>query len=244
MSSPGSAISQFPARPAGVLKGEYGATPAAVDQALQARVLEGAEPVRCRPADLLAPELDSVANELRRLADEQDIRLATDEVDDVLTYALFPQPGLKFLKNRDNPAAFEAAPGLRSPVSSEPSPARPVTEPGIPEVYTVKVDGQSFVVEVAEGGQLGRVQRQERAAAPSSTPSAASVEPVTAPLAGTVFRVVVAVGDHVQQGDTVIILEAMKMETEVRAFRAGSVEAVSVAAGDAVAVGDVLLTLS
>ncbi|MEM9398151.1 MAG: pyruvate carboxylase subunit B, partial [Pseudomonadota bacterium] len=82
---------------AGVLKGEYGVTPAPVDSALQKRVLEGGEPVTCRPADLLEPELAKLKEELIALAAEKAIRLAPQEqlVDDVLTYALFPQVGLR-----------------------------------------------------------------------------------------------------------------------------------------------------
>src|SRR5690554_276881 len=95
---------------AGVLKGEYGAAPAPFNAALQARVLDGGEAITCRPADLLEPEMDKLTAELKGIAQEKGIRLAADEIDDVLTYALFPQIGLKFLENRDNPAAFEPAP--------------------------------------------------------------------------------------------------------------------------------------
>ena len=95
---------------AGVLKGEYGATATDVNAELQARVLDGADAITCRPADLLDPELEHQTRELTRIAGEKGIRLADDVVDDVLTYALFPQIGLTFLENRDNPDAFEPAP--------------------------------------------------------------------------------------------------------------------------------------
>ncbi|MGB5252409.1 MAG: sodium-extruding oxaloacetate decarboxylase subunit alpha, partial [Sedimenticolaceae bacterium] len=96
---------------AGVLKGEYGATPAPVDEELQRRVLEeGQTPITCRPADLIEPEMDKLTDEFRRLAQERGIRVAESEIDDLLTYALFPQIGLKFLENRDNPDAFEPPP--------------------------------------------------------------------------------------------------------------------------------------
>lgn len=93
----------------GVLRGEYGATPAAVNAKLQESVLKGAEPITCRPADLLADEFEGQRTELLGLAKAQGFDLA-HEVDDTLTYALFPQVGLKFLKNRNNPSAFEPAP--------------------------------------------------------------------------------------------------------------------------------------
>jgi oxaloacetate decarboxylase alpha subunit len=57
------------------------------------------------------PEVDKLTDEFRKLADDRNIRVAADEIDDVLTYALFPQIGLKFLENRDNPDAFEPVPG-------------------------------------------------------------------------------------------------------------------------------------
>ena len=109
---------------AGVLKGEYGKTAAPVDAELQARVLDGKEAITCRPADLLDPELDKLSVELQEIAVEKNITLAEDTIDDVLTYALFPQIGLKFLENRNNPDAFEPAP--TKPVAKDASTSAPV----------------------------------------------------------------------------------------------------------------------
>jgi oxaloacetate decarboxylase alpha subunit len=226
---------------AGVLKGEYGATPAPVNSELQLRVLEGAEAITCRPADLLAPELDALTEELHSLAKEKSIALTTGqgEIDDVLTYALFPQIGLKFLENRGNADAFEPVPG------AEPEPvAAPVAViAGAAEVYTVKVNGQSYVVEVAEGGDVSAIASVSPAAAPVAAPVSGAGDALPAPLAGNIFKVNVAVGDSVAAGDVIVILEAMKMETEVRAIQAGTVSGVSVKAGDSVAVGDTLITV-
>jgi oxaloacetate decarboxylase alpha subunit len=230
---------------AGVLKGEYGATPAPVNAELQQRVLEGADPITCRPADLLQPELASLTTELHSLAAEKGIALTAGEgeIDDVLTYALFPQIGLKFLENRDNPAAFEPAPGAEPAPVAAPATAAPAVPAGGAEVYTVTVNGQSYVVEVAAGGDISTI-----ANAPAATvaPAAATSgsEPVKAPLAGNIVKVHAAVGDVVSAGDVIVILEAMKMETEVRAPHAGTVAAVSVKAGDSVTVGDTLLSLA
>ncbi|MGA6096730.1 sodium-extruding oxaloacetate decarboxylase subunit alpha [Stutzerimonas marianensis] len=224
---------------AGILKGEYGAAPAPFNAELQTRVLEGAEVITCRPADLLQPEMDKLTNELRSLAKEKRIRLAADDIDDVLTYALFPQIGLKFLENRDNPSAFEPTPG------SEPAAPRDAGEPG---VYTVEVNGKSFVVQVNEGGDIDGIKplgaAGSVAAAPVAAPAAGTGEPQPAPLAGNIFKVLVQPGQAVQEGDVVIILEAMKMETEIRAFKAGAVSSINVKVGDAVAVGDCLLTIA
>ena len=222
---------------AGVLKGEYGAAPAPFNAELQARVLDGGEVITCRPADLLEAEMDKLTTELKGIAREKGIKLAADEIDDVLTYALFPQIGLKFLENRGNPAAFEPAP------TGKEAPAR---EAGKPEVYTVEVNGKSFVVQVNEGGDIEGIKPVGGAAsaAPAAAPVAAGGgEPQAAPLAGNIFKVLVQPGQAVEEGQLVIILEAMKMETEIRAFKAGTVGAVNVKVGDAVAVGASLLTI-
>lgn len=237
----------------GVLKGEYGDTPAPVNKELQARVLDGAEAITCRPADLIDDELDALTAELRELAKEKGIKLASDEVDDVLTYALFPQIGLKFLQNRGDASAFEPAPG------TEPEPAPAVAAApakaaeGDESVYTVTVNGNSYVVQVSEGGDVTALApvAPAAAAAPVAAPVAQAApapvsggEPINAPLAGNIFKVNVHPGDHVQKGHVIIVLEAMKMETEIRAPNAGTVGAVNVKEGDSVAVGDTLLTIA
>lgn len=239
-----------------LLKGEYGAAPAPFNKELQNRVLEGGEPITGRPADRLEPEMDKLAAELKQKAQAEGIRLAEGEreIDDVLTYALFPQIGLKFLRNRDDPDAFEPAPqapdaGANVPVSAQKdgagtqSPATLGESNGGPETYTVTVNGKAYVVEVDEGGEIGQVQAQQPAEAPTAGAPASTGETITAPLAGNIFKVNVREGDAVKEGDVVIILEAMKMETEVRAASAGTVSAVKVSEGDSVSVGDVLIAL-
>ena len=216
---------------AGVLKGEYGATLAPVNKELQARVLQGAEPITCRPADLLEPEVEKLTAELKDKAREEGIVLAKDVIDDVLIYALFPQIGLKFLKNRGNPAAFEPAPTGEEPAKAAP-PATSAPAGG-PEAYIVKVNGQSYEVEVAPGGAISSITPTEAAAGDGDV--------VPAPLAGNIFKLMVKPGQKVQQGDVVIIMEAMKMETEVRAPHGGTVLSMAVKEGDAVSLKDPLL---
>ena len=221
---------------AGILKGEYGATPAPMNAELQARLLDGAEPITCRPADLLEPEMESLQVELDALAQEKGIRLAENKIDDVLTYALFPQVGLKFLEHRDDPDAFEPVP-TGAVESTQAAPAQG------PAVYSVRVNGKSFTVEVAESGMLSAVQP---AAAGSAQPGAGSGagEAVTAALAGNVFKVLVAPGDQVSSGQPILVVEAMKMETEVSAPRSGTIAQVHVSEGDAIAVGDPLVSIA
>lgn len=230
---------------AAVLKGEYGATAAPVNEDLQKRVLDGAEPITQRPADLLDNELDKLTDELKEKAKNEDIRLADAVVDDVLTYALFPQIGLKFLKNRDNPDAFEPAPQAQSE-----SPAKSTSEPATssgsaePEAYDVDVDGQRYRVRIGPAGEL-----EEVAPAPKSSTdkggdsSSTGGETIKAPLAGNVFKVVAKEGQAVAAGDVVIVMEAMKMETDIKAETGGTVKSLHVKEGDAVSVGDELVTL-
>ncbi|WP_017045770.1 sodium-extruding oxaloacetate decarboxylase subunit alpha [Vibrio ordalii] len=226
---------------AGVLKGEYGETPAPVNAELQAKVLGNLTPITCRPADLLDAEMAVLTTELLEKAKAEGISLATDTVDDVLTYALFPQVGLKFLKNRHNPDAFEPAPTLES---AKPTPATVVTKGGI-ETYSVKVDGQIYTVEVGPQGQLSSISASQSQAAQSpSVPASNNAEAVPSPLAGNIFKVNVQAGSEVLEGDVLVILEAMKMETEIRAARGGIVQDLHVKEGDAVTVGAPLLSLA
>ena len=230
---------------AGILKGEYGKTPAPVDSALQARVLEGAAPVTDRPADHIAPEMAKIEAEVAEQAKSKGVKLADNAVDDALIVALFPQIAWKFLENRNNPAAFEPAPtGNESAVENKPvSKAAPSASGSA--VYTVELEGKAFVVKVSEGGDISHVATTAPQATPQATPAPATGgTPVTAPMAGNIWKVVATEGQTVAAGDVLFILEAMKMETEVKAAQAGTVRGICVKAGDAVAVGDTVMTLA
>lgn len=230
---------------AGILKGEYGKTPAPVDSALQARVLEGAAPVTDRPADHIAPEMAKIEAEVAEQAKAKGVKLADNAVDDALIVALFPQIAWKFLENRNNPAAFEPAPtGNESAVENKPvSKAAPSASGSA--VYTVELEGKAFVVKVSEGGDISHVATTAPQAAPQATPAPVTGgTPVTAPMAGNIWKVVATEGQTVAAGDVLFILEAMKMETEVKAAQAGTVCGICVKAGDAVAVGDTVMTLA
>ncbi len=231
---------------AGVLRGEYGATPAPVHEGLQAKVLEpGAEPITCRPADLLDPEMDKIRAEFEALAKENNIDVAQDRVDDALTYALFPQVGLKFLQNRHDPTAFEPVPGqeAESAQAKAAPAAAPVAAPAVsgPEAYRVEVNGKVYDVRVSPSGEV-----QSTPAAPSvaAAPSVGEAQLVPSPLTGNICQIKIKLGDALAAGDVILVLEAMKMETEVRAPEAGTVASIEVKEGDAVHVGDTLITLA
>ncbi|HIG79525.1 MAG TPA: pyruvate carboxylase subunit B, partial [Cycloclasticus sp.] len=227
---------------AGVLKGEYGATPAVVDAELQARVLDGAEAITCRPADLIDDELDVLIADLEVKAKEDGLQLAEQSIDDVLTYALFPQVGLDFIKNRNNPEAFEPVPTGLKTVSA--------VDAG-PETYDVEVKGKVYSVTVGASGSIDNIASAGNAAPPLSSVPAQSVpsgvycqnDPLLSPMAGNIIRIGVATGDDVHEGDVVIILEAMKMETEIRAHIEGQISDVFVKEGESIPAGAPLILI-
>jgi oxaloacetate decarboxylase alpha subunit len=224
---------------AGVLKGEYGATAAPVNKELQTRVLEGAEAITCRPADVIAPELAKLEEELDVLIEQKSLRIANDKVDDVLTYALFPQVGLKFIENRDDPSAFEPAPTGEIAVVDATS-AEPLA--GDAAAYKVRVEGQVYHVEVADNGEVSQISAAS--SSPTSTPAPAGEgTDVAAPLSGNILKIVVAQGQQVNEGDVIVILEAMKMETEVRSALSGVVQQVLAKEGDGVQAGQTMMVI-
>ena len=220
---------------AGVLKGEYGSTPAPLDSELQAKVLEGGEAITCRPADLIEPELESLTHELEGLAKEKGIELAQEPIDDVLTYALFPQVGLSFLENRGDPSFFEPAPGEED---AEPTSITQKTMNSSPgqSIYDVKVDGRNYRVEVSDAGVV-------ESAVSAPVTNSGSSDAVNSSLAGNVFKVLVSAGSRVEEGQPVVVLEAMKMETEISAPKSGVLSDVFVKEGDSVEVGDSLFSI-
>ncbi|QWF71414.1 sodium-extruding oxaloacetate decarboxylase subunit alpha [Methylomonas paludis] len=231
---------------AGVLKGEYGATPAPVNKELQLRVLDGAEPITCRPADLLPPEFANILAEVQRKAAAENVKLSASIEEDALIDGMFAQIGWKFIQNRGNPAAFEPAPGKESAPAVAATPAV-ASDPGKVETYTVNVDGRNF--HVAVGPADAKFDIQPAPAAPIgpdlvvTPPIVSGSGVVISPLAGVILKVNVNVGSHIAEGEVVLVMEAMKMETEIRAKVAGIVSAVNVRQGDSVAVGDILVTL-
>jgi oxaloacetate decarboxylase alpha subunit len=238
---------------AGVLRGEYGATAAPVNAELQARVLAGDEPVTCRPADLIEPEMDKLTEELKGIAKDENIKLSDNEIDDVLIYALFQQVGINFLKNRNNPDAFEPAPGAEPEPAPAAAPVAATEAAGEVESYRVSVNGTQYDVVVGPGD--ADISQITPAAAPAPAAAAAAAAPaaapapaaagteIRAPLAGSIIDILVSVGQQVNDGDPVFIVEAMKMETEIRASASGTVQSIAVNKGDAIAADQSLMTI-
>ena len=223
----------------GVLAGEYGSTQAPVDAELVQKVLGDQAPIVCRPADLIENELDHLSKELAEKFESLGIKLSEEnKIDDVLTYALFPEVGARFLENRGDISAFEPAPGTSD--QSIIAEHKAVDSEGVGRSYKVSVDGQVYSVQVSPGDEAPVILSAPQEAANASSSQS---EQVTAGLAGSVHKVMVAEGDRVSEGDTLLILEAMKMETEVKSNVSGTITQVLVSAGDSVTVGQNLIEI-
>ena len=228
----------------GVLRGEYGKTPAPVNSDLQQRALDDRDPVTVRPADLLEPELEKLTAAFSEKIASEGINCEGHEIDNILTCALFEQVGWKFLKNSSDAGAFETPPPQQpQSAQADQKPSAAAEQPG---VYTVSVDGRQFTVQVQAGGQVSvALPVTDAAAAPATAApaTAASGTEVPSPLAGNVIRVLVKAGQSVAKDELLLILEAMKMETEIKAPQAGRVLNVFVSEGDKISAGDPLMEL-
>lgn len=208
-----------------LLIGNYGRTPAKPDadlvkKALQELAVE--KTTDCRPADLLPNELDKLRAEL-----EEKKLLDNISDEDLMTYAMFPQVAPKFFAERAN-----------GPVEIKPSENTKSSGKKGAEAYIVNVDGVDYNVSVREEGTI-LIDAGNSASAPKASGDG---KVITAPVAGTVFKLPLSENSEVVSGDTVIILESMKMELEVKTSDAGKVRYLT-KEGTSVAVGDPLVEI-
>jgi pyruvate carboxylase subunit B len=198
------------------LKGYYGRAPSEINQELYKEAIGDEEPITCRPADLLEPELDAARAKL------EEMNLLKKE-EDVLTYAMYPTVAEKFLKGE---AVAEEIP----------EPKVEYTASNIPTAYDVEVDGEVFSVKILPTGYMEME--------PSSQQVKPSVEgALTSAMQGMIVKLKVKVGDSVNEGDTVAVLEAMKMENDVKADKSGKVSEIFISEGDTVEKDDVLMVI-
>ena len=239
-----------------LLIGRYGKTPAPCNEELVKTALAEAkaeEPVTARPADLIPNELDKIKTEAKENG-------AGNSIEDVLTYAMFPKVAPKFFKERNKgPVVFTApekkAGGAAGSVSSG---SYTVTVNGTDYAVsssngTFTVNGTAYSVNIKENTVSASAQKAPAAAQPATVSKPAAQQPalqgqtsagaggekLTAPVAGTLLRYSVAEGAQVSEGQTVMMLESMKMELEINAHKAGLIH-FAAAAGAQVAEGDLL----
>ncbi len=231
------------------LQGGYGKAPGTIDAKLQRQAIGGEELIEVRPADLIKPELDKLRREIGALATSEE---------DVLTYAMFPDIGRKFLEERE---AGTLVPETLLPIPDG-STATAAGGQGVPTEFVIDVHGETYRVDITGVGVKGEGKRhfylsidgmpEEVVFEPlnafvggggSQRKQASAPGDVSTTMPGNVVDVLVAVGDVVKAGQTVLVSEAMKMETEIQAPIAGTVKAVHVAKGDRVNPGEVLIEI-
>ena len=213
-----------------LLKGEYGATPAPVNKDLQQEGIGESAVITCRPADLLNDDFQSVEEEFKNTIAEKNI-LAEASTENILIFAMFPEIGLNFLENINTPDFFE----------SEPLEINEITDSS----YLVTVDDQEYSVTLKADNSVtinGNSQTQE--VSPSITSAVGAGKVIEAPLGGNIFRTMVSEGESVEADSTVLILEAMKMETEIKSPSAGVIVKIFVKPGDSVKPGTPLFEIS
>ncbi|HAZ30540.1 TPA: oxaloacetate decarboxylase subunit alpha [Candidatus Acetothermia bacterium] len=206
--------------------GLYGRTPAPIQADVLRKVIGDQKAFTGRPADALKPELEDIKKTIR----EQNIPANTEE--DVLSYALYPQIAAKFLRGE-----AKAEP-LAVCVVPQASPAPSTSATPVSDEFVVTVDDEEFRVRVRPVG-AGPVSKPDGVPRRDEIPSGA----VVAPMQGMVVAIKVKPGDAVTKGDTVVVLEAMKMQTAIQSDRDGKVHALYAVESSSVDVGDVLLVV-
>ena len=224
--------------------GKYGKLPGNIDPELLKKVSKDQKVIDCRPADLLVPEWDTIVEEAGDDAKNDEDRL---------TYAMFPKVALKFFETRGKPLPETTLPApapAPTPAAPQAAPAQtPAPAAGGSAVYTVTVNGKQYSVQVGTGAGApapvaAPAPQPVAAPAPAAAPSNGSSKAVTSPLPGSVFALKCKVGDQVNEGDTVMILESMKMETEINTPHSGTVNSILVQEGANVQTGDELIHIS
>ena len=211
-----------------ILKGEYGKTPADVDKKLQDKVLGDEDPITCRPADLIDENEYKLTKEKYLKSLEENNISVDDTEENILIYTLFPEIGLKFLENKENKDYFEKSPTQLSEEKNG--------------YYKVVIDETDYLVkysqtdepEIINGNSNSELQSNNK---PVSDETGMVVN---APLAGNIFRIEKNVGDTVSDDETIIVLEAMKMETTIKTPTSGKIKQIFIKNGDKVQSGDPL----
>ena len=265
--------------------GLYGKTAIPINPEVQKKALKGykrgEEPIFCRPAEVLEPELAKAQEEIKELA---------KDIDDELIYAIYPVTGTRFLKWKYGLEEVppEVKPRTMDDVKAEKEliakakAGKLVEKPEkiVPEMgdnlhkFNVLVDGEYFAVEVEDPGGSPAISSvthfaprpapavpapaapapqapaspavTKPVAAKAAPPSADDVEgtPLLAPMPGMIVGVDKKEGDQVTEGETILILEAMKMENALSAPITGTIKKIHLGVGDQVAKNDVLCVIA
>ena len=212
-----------------ILKGEYGKTPANVNKKLQDKVLGDEDPIICRPADLIDENEYKHTKEKYLKSLEENYINVDDTEENILIYTLFPEIGLKFLENKENKDYFEKSPTQLSEEKNG--------------YYKVVIDEKDYLVKYSQTDEPEIINGNSNLELQSNNNEPISNETgmvVNAPLAGNIFRIEKNVGDTVSDDETIIVLEAMKMETTIKTPTSGKIKKIFIKNGDKVQSGDPL----
>ena len=214
-----------------LLKGEYGSTPAPVSKDLQQNSIGDSAVISCRPADLIADNYGEIAEAFNSALTEKDLQVDKSD-ENILTYAMFPEIGLAFLEHQSDPDFFEAEPADIIEHSDE--------------SYLVSIDDKEYSVVVKSNHSVEINGSSVKSAneQPSHAAQAGPGSIINAPLGGNIFKVITQEGQSLEPDSTVLILEAMKMETEIKSPKAGVVTKIFVKPGDSVKPGDPLFEIA
>ncbi|WP_026340758.1 sodium-extruding oxaloacetate decarboxylase subunit alpha [Thioalkalivibrio sp. ALJT] len=235
------------------LSGHYGRAPGPINTVVRQQAIGNAEVIDCRPADRIAPEMDTLVREIGERA---------ESTEDVLTCALFPEIGRQFLEQRRD--------GTLTPEPLHPPENTQVGCPA-PVEFNVTFHGETYHIQVTGSGHhredtrpmyvtvdgipeevqietLDTIETADNHAAGGGSNrkgSRRATRPgdVTTSMPGTIIDVLVAAGDRVEAGQPVLVLEAMKMESEIAAPVAGTVTAVNTSKGAAANPDDALIEI-
>ena len=212
-----------------ILKGEYGKTPADVDKNLQNKVLGDEDPITCRPADLI-DENEFMHTKEKYLKSLEENNISVDDTEEnILIYTLFPEIGLKFLENKENKDYFEKSPTQLSEEKNG--------------YYKVVIDKTDYLVKYSQTDEPEIINGNSNPELQSNNNEPISDETgmvINAPLAGNIFRIEKNAGDAVSDDETIIVLEAMKMETTIKTPVSGKIKQIFIKNGDKVKSGDPL----
>ena len=214
-----------------LLKGEYGSTPAPVSKDLQQNSIGDSAVISCRPADLISDNYNEIVENFNSALIAKDLKIDCSD-ENILTYAMFPEIGLAFLEHQSDPDFFETEPAdiLEQADSS----------------YIVSIDDKEYSVVVKSNNsvEINGSSVKSTNEQPSHAAQAGSGSIINAPLGGNIFKLIAQEGQSLEPDATVLILEAMKMETEIKSPAAGVVTKIFVKPGDSVKPGDPLFEIA
>ncbi len=246
--------------------GLYGKTAIPIDAEVQQKALSdysrGDEPITCRPAEILEPELEHAKAEIGELA---------KDIDDAVLYAIYPVTGKKFLKYKYGqeqmpkelqPRSLDEGRKVMADIEKAKAglliekPDAPVKSANA-RTFNVYVDNEYFQIEVDEEGptpvvrpvgnaprRIAKTPRKAGAPAAKAADADAPIDGgIAAPMPGLILRLEKAVGDDITAGETILVLEAMKMENALKATATGKIKSINCDIGDNVKKGDLLVVI-